>query len=78
MLSGPSDGRPITRSIAASGRSFFDGAVDVSQVIAKRCDWGRLFASPGNGRNQLCAQGASALIFCWLLFPAPKWSGQSQ
>src|SRR4029450_6771889 len=71
-----SDGMPITRRIAASGRSLFDGAVDVSQVIAKRVTGVGCSLLQVTGEIQLCAQGASSLDgFCLLPFPLPNGPG---
>ena len=61
---------------ARSKGSFFDGAVDVSQMIAKRVTGVGCSLLQVTGEIQLCAQGASSLDgFCLLPFPLPNGPG---
>ena len=64
------------RSALRGQRSFFDGAVDVSQVIAKRVARVRCSLFEVTGEVQLCAQRPSSLdCFCLLPFPPPNGPG---
>jgi hypothetical protein len=61
---------------ARSGGSFFDGAVDVSQVIAKRVTGIGCSLLQVTGEIQLRTQRAASLdCFCLLPFPFPNGAG---